>query len=129
MLEGVAIRIGVGSGDCAYMLLLERVVTGFVESLTCIIVLIGRLTHYHLAILSIIMPLLAATGRFLVTDPNLIFLLLVRLRRPLAALLCLDRQSALQVLGKLKCRHVHGLQTLFLAGELVLLSGIQTRDH
>ncbi len=111
------------------MLLFERVVARFVERLTCIIVLIGRLTHYHLAILCVIMPLFPAARRFLVTDPNLIFLLLVRLRRPLAALLCLDGQPALQVLGKLKCRHVHRLQTLFLARELVLLSGIQTRDH
>ena len=111
------------------MLLFERVVTRFVEGLTCIIVLIGRLTHYHLAILSVIMSLFPATGRLLVTDPNLIFLLLVRLRRPLAALLRLDGQPALQVLGKFKSRHVHRLQTLFLARELVLLSGIQTRDH
>ncbi len=121
MLEGSAVSVGIGSGNCAYMLLLKRIVAGFSEGLSCIIILIGRLTHYHLAILSVIMPLFPATRRFLVTDPYLIFLLLVRLRRPLAALLSLDRQPALKVLGKLKSRHVHRLQPLFLAGELVLL--------
>jgi hypothetical protein len=68
------------------------------------------MTHNHLTILSIIMSLLPATRRLLVTDSYLIFLLLVaflRLRRALTALLGPYGQSTLEMLGKLKSWHIH----------------------
>ncbi len=77
--------------------------------------------YYHLAVLSIIMSLLPATRRFLVTDSYLIFLLLVaflRLRGAFAALLGPYGQSTLEMLGKLKSWHIHRLQPLFLAWKL-----------
>ena len=93
------------------MLLLKRVVAGFVEGLACIIILVWCLTYYHLAVLRVIVSLLPAASRFLVTYSYLIFLLHVgflRLRRAFAALLGLYGQSTLKILRKLKTRHFHG---------------------
>jgi len=40
LLEGTTEIVGVGSGDCAYMLLFERIVAGFVDTLSGIIILV-----------------------------------------------------------------------------------------
>ena len=116
------------------MLLLERIIARFIDTLSGIIILVRWLTYNHLTVLSVIVSLFPAAGRLLVADPNLIFLVLVRLRWALTALLSLDGQAALQVLGELKSRHVHGLQSLFLAWQLVFTgllttAGVKTRYH